>query len=71
MSKSNFIRRHEVGQRNEQPVYAWAVEVKMKDGEVITLLKELHALKYARFIEQEIEKYLDIRDQSVEREWED
>lgn len=69
--KQVFVRRHEVGKRNDHPVYAWAVEIKMKDGEVITLLKELHALKYARFIEQEIEKYLDIRDQPVASEWKD
>ena len=64
-----YVTRHEVGKRNDNPVYAWSVEVKMKDGEIISLVKELHALKYARFIEQEIEKHLDIRDRPVSGEW--
>ncbi|MEM1121245.1 MAG: hypothetical protein AAGJ18_12410 [Bacteroidota bacterium] len=64
-----FVRRHEVGKKNGHPVHAWAVDIKTKSGETICLLKELHALEYAQFIEQEIEQHLVIKDEPVEGEW--
>ncbi len=64
-----YVRRHEVGKSNDTPVHAYAVDLMLKNGETIKLVKELHAVQYARYIEQEIEYFLKIPDRPVEGEW--
>lgn len=60
-----FVRKEQIGEKGNEHVYAWCVDVEMKDGEMITLMKDLKEEKYAFYIEQEIEKYLGIKDRSV------
>ena len=64
-----FVRKHEVGKTNGQPVYAYAVDLILKSGNQVTLVKELHSVEYARYIEQEIEYYLKIKDRPVDGEY--
>jgi len=64
-----FVRRYEVGKTNDRPVYAFAVDLILKNGKTHKLVDGLHALDYARYIEQEIEHYLKIKDRSVSGEW--
>ncbi len=64
-----FVRKYEVGKTNEQSVYAFAVDLILKNGKKHTLVKELHSVDYARYIEQEIEYYLKIKDRPVTGEY--
>jgi hypothetical protein len=64
-----FVRKYEVGKTNGQPVYAYAVDLILKSGKKHTLVKELHSVEYARYIEQEIEYYLKIKDRPADGEY--
>ena len=64
-----YTRRYQVGSQNGMPVYAFAVEMELKNGKKQSLVKSLHSAKYGRFIEQEIERYLKIQDRPVSGEW--
>jgi len=64
-----FVRRYEVGKTNDRPVFAFAVDLILKNGKNHKLVDGLHALDYARYIEQEIEHYLRIKDRPVPGEW--
>lgn len=64
-----FVRKYSVGSTNGNPVYAYAVDLLLKNEKKYTLVKELHALKYAQYIEQEIEHYLKIKDRPVDGEY--
>lgn len=65
-----FVRKYSVGTTNGNPVYAFAVDMKLNSGKQINLVKELHAVDYARYIEQEIEYYLKIKDRPMPGEYE-
>ena len=64
-----YVRRYEVGKSNDTPVYAFAVDLILKNGSDYNLVKALHSVQYARYIEQEIESYLKINDRPVDGEW--
>lgn len=64
-----FVRKYTVGTSNGNPIYAFAVDMKLKSGKQQTLVKELHSVEYARYIEQEIEYYLKIKDRPVSGEY--
>lgn len=67
--KQLYVDKYKVGKKNEQNVYAYRVELVLKNGKQKTLVKELHSVEYARYIEQEIEFYLKIKDRPVEGEY--
>jgi len=64
-----FVRKYSVGSTNGKPVYAFAVDLVLKNSKTKTLVKELHSVDYARYIEQEIEHYLKIKDRPVDGEY--
>jgi hypothetical protein len=67
--KQLFVRKYSVGSTNGNPVYAYAVDLILKNKKNYTLVKGLHALEYAQYIEQEIEHYLKIKDRPVNGEF--
>ncbi|MFT5762989.1 MAG: hypothetical protein ACI8VT_003234 [Saprospiraceae bacterium] len=67
--KQLFVRKYSVGKTNDKPVYAFAVDLILKSGKQQTLVKALHSVDYARYIEQEIEYYLKIKDRPVDGEF--
>ncbi len=64
-----FVRRYVEGKTNDRPVHAFAVDLLLKNGKKHKLVDGLHALDYARYIEQEVEHYLKIKDRPVPGEW--
>ncbi|MFK7806696.1 MAG: hypothetical protein AB8F74_02745 [Saprospiraceae bacterium] len=66
-----YVRRYSVGSKNEKPVYAFEVAVKMKNGKTQSIVKELHSPNHARYIEQEIEYFLKIKDRPQLGEWDE
>lgn len=64
-----YVKRYSVGSTNGEPVYAFSVYLILKNGKKIALVKNLHSVETARFIEQEVENYLNIEDQVVNGEW--
>lgn len=64
-----YVKRYEVGKANEKPVYAFSVELMQKNRREVNLIKGLHSVEYARYIEREIETYLKIKDRSIDGEW--
>lgn len=67
--KQIFVRKYTVGSTNGNPVYAYAVDMQLQNGKTLNLVKELHSVDYARYIEQEIEYYLKIKDRPVDGEY--
>lgn len=67
--KQLYVRKYSVGSSNGNPIYAFAVDLLLKNGEKQILVKELHNVEYARYIEQEIEYYLKIKDRPVKGEY--
>ena len=67
--KQLFVKKYSVGTSNGKPIYAFAVDMILKNGKTHRLVKELHAVDYARYIEQEIEYYLKIKDRPVKGEY--
>ncbi len=64
-----FVRKYEVGRTNNQPVFAYAVDINLKNQKSYNLVKGLHSVKYARYIEQEVEYFLKIKDRPVDGEY--
>ena len=64
-----FVRKYEVGKTNDRPVYAYAVDLVLKNEKNYTLVKGLHSVNYARYIEQEVEHFLKIKDRPVDGEY--
>jgi len=67
--KQLFVQRYSVGSSNGQPVYAFALHLRLNNGKDIKLLKNLHSAEYAKYIEQEVERFLGLSDQKMEGEW--
>lgn len=67
--KQAYVRKYSIGSTNGNPVYAYAVDLLLKNGKKLALVKDLHALEYAQYIEQEIEHYLKIKDRPVDGEY--
>jgi len=66
-----FVKRYSIGSTNGNPVYAYNVVMTLKNKKSHTLIKGLRALESARFIEQEIENYMNIEDKIIRGEWQD
>ncbi len=64
-----YVKRYSIGSTNGQPVYAYSVDLVLKNGKRYPLVKNLRSLEAARFIEQEVEEYLNIEDKIVRGEW--
>lgn len=62
-----FCERETIGRQGRNPSYL--VKAKLKSGERASLLSTLGDLEQARFIEQEIESYLEIADGHVDGEY--
>lgn len=64
-----YVKRYSIGSTNGNPVYAYNVIMMMKNKKPYVLIKGLRSLESARFIEQEIENYMNIEDKIVRGEW--
>lgn len=66
-----YIDKYVESTTNNQPNFAYAVRAMLKSSpdKRIRLVKGLKNFEQARYIEQEIERFLDIKDQPVEGEW--
>ena len=64
-----YIHKYVASRTNGQPNYAFGVQALLKTGENIKLLKGLRNANQAQYIEQEIEKFLKIKDRAVEEEF--
>lgn len=67
--KQLYVRRYSIGSTNGQPVYAYTVQMELENNKTYSLVKNLRSLEAARFIEQEVENYMNIEDQAVRGEW--
>ncbi len=68
--KQLFIKRKKSGETNGNPVYSFALELVLNNGDHVPLIKELKNASTGRFIEHQIEKHLKISNLKVEGEWE-
>lgn len=64
-----FIEKYVASRTNGNPNFAYKIKSAIKNKEPITLMQGLTKHVQARYIEQEIEKFLEIDDQAVEGEW--
>ncbi|MEO1514783.1 MAG: hypothetical protein AAFV95_07215 [Bacteroidota bacterium] len=64
-----FVQRYSVGSSNGNPVYAFSIVMALKNGTRETLVKNLHSDEYGKYIEQQIELFLKIKDRPVKGEW--
>lgn len=64
-----FIQKYVSSKTNGRPNYAFSVVAKVRTGSEITLIKGLRQPEQATYIEQQIEKFLQIDDRAVEGEW--
>ena len=66
------VERYVASKTNGRPDYAFSVFVKAKEIEKpIKLMKGLKTWEQGRYIEQEVENFLNITDKKVENEWEE
>ncbi len=61
--------RYEQGKTNGRPVFAFSLHATVKNGGDLKLLKGLKTLDQARYLEQEIERFLEITDKPVDGEF--
>lgn len=65
-----FVERYVASKTNGRPDYAYRVMAKLENKEKpLRVMKGLKTLEQGRFIEQEIEKFLHIKDEPVDGEW--
>ncbi len=64
-----YVEKYVASRTNGRPDWAHAVVAALKDGEHMKLVKGLKNPRQALYIEQEIERFLDIEDRPVEGEW--
>ena len=67
--KQIYFERYVASRTNNRPNYAFQVIAILHNEERINLLKGLKTQRQGRFIEQEIERFLNIEDQEVAEEW--
>lgn len=67
--KQFFTKKYMSGKTNGNPNYAYSLHLQKEDGSEVRLLKGLKRPNHARYVEQEVERFLDIPDQPVEGEW--
>lgn len=64
-----FTDKYVAGKTNGRPNYAFAIQALLKNNEKVKLLKSLKHPDQALYVEQEIEKFLKIKDRPVENEY--
>jgi hypothetical protein len=64
-----FIEKYVASRTNGRPDYAFAVNVRLTNQETLKIIKGLKNMHQARYIEQEIERFLRIEDRPVEEEY--
>ncbi len=64
-----YVERYVSGKTNGQPNYAYKVMAKMKNGQLVQLIKGLKKLEHGQYIEQEMEHFLGIKDQKMRGEF--
>jgi hypothetical protein len=64
-----FISKYVSSRTNNRPNYAFSVVARLRTGSEITLLKGLRYPEQATYIEQQIEKFLNIEDRAMEGEF--
>ena len=64
-----YIDKYVAGRTNGRPNYAYGVNLITKDEKTIKLVRGLRDSQHARYIEQEVEKFLSIPDRPVDEEW--
>ena len=67
--KQIYFRRYIASRTNNRPDYAFEVLAILEGEEHLSLVKGLLKQRQGRFIEQEIERFLNIKDQPVDEEW--
>ena len=67
--KQLFVERYISSKTNGSPNYAFGVEVILKNEERVKLIRGLRTEEQGRYIEQQIERFLHIKDRPVEGEW--
>jgi len=64
-----FIDKYVESRTNGRPNYAFGVYAHLKNGNHIKLIRGLKNHDQARYIEQEVERFLNLEDKAVEGEW--
>lgn len=64
-----FIRKYVSSRTNGRPNYAFSVEARLKNGQDVSLVKRLGNADQAAYLEQQIEKFLNIDDKPIMEEW--
>ncbi len=64
-----YIDKYVAGRTNGRPNYAYGVNLITTGDKTIKLVRGLRDAQHARYIEQEVEKFLSIADRPVEEEW--
>lgn len=67
--KQVYFERYTASTSNDKPNYAFQVIVILNSEDRINIVKGLRTQYQGRFIEQEIERFLNIKDEPVEEEW--
>lgn len=67
--KQLFVTRYVASTTNGQPNHAFKVTAIMQSDENIELIKGLRTIDQARYIEQQVERFLNIKDVEVEGEY--
>lgn len=65
-----FVKKYSTGRQNGRPVFAFSVNVVLTSQRTLTIAKGLKHPDLALYIEQQIERFLEIKDRRVEEEWE-
>ena len=61
-----FVKKYTSSKTNGRPNYAFSVTARMKTGSEIQLVKGLRQPEQAAYVEQQIEKFLQIEDRTME-----
>lgn len=64
-----FIDKYVESRTNGRPNYSFGVYAQLKNGNHIKLIRGLKNHDQARYIEQEVERFLQMEDKAVEGEW--
>jgi len=67
--KQLYAIKYEQGKSNDRPVYAFSLHATLQNGQDLKLLKGLKTADQARYIEQEVERFLRIEDAPADGEF--
>ncbi|MEM9822337.1 MAG: hypothetical protein AAF985_14740 [Bacteroidota bacterium] len=65
-----YVDKYKRSETNGRPDYAYSVEAILKNQQHVRLVKGLQYPDQALYIEQEVERFLEIKDRPVTEEWE-